>query len=130
MIVITGATIGRCAVFENDLEQGYVSQHVSLCRLPKKRISPYFSLWGLRSSIGQEQLLESKYGQGKPGLNLTNIRNLRLPFPPIEKQNIVVAYLDKFQEKVEAMLTSRENALKEFDALLPAILDKAFKGEL
>jgi hypothetical protein len=34
------------------------------------------------------------------------------------------------QSKVGSMRRLRQESLKELDALLPAILDKAFKGEL
>ncbi len=78
MLVITGATVGRAAVFRTGLEPGFVSQHVGICRLPKDWLEPEFALWGLRAPQGQAQLPGQRYGQGKPGLNLSNIRALAL----------------------------------------------------
>ena len=48
----------------------------------------------------------------------------------MEEQERIVNFINDVQTKVEEMKRLREDALKEFDALLPAILDKAFKGEL
>jgi len=70
-----------------------------ICRLPEGTSQPRFALWGLRSPHGQEQLLGQRYGQGKPGLNLANVRNLSLPLPPIGEQHRIVAYLDGLQAK-------------------------------
>jgi type I restriction enzyme R subunit len=48
----------------------------------------------------------------------------------LSTQHQIVDLVDSFQTQLEQMAQLREDALKEFDALLPAILDKAFKGEL
>jgi type I restriction enzyme S subunit len=50
--------------------------------------------------------------------------------PLLHEQRQIVSYLDSIQSKVNQAKKLRGDALKEFDALLPAILDKAFKGEL
>lgn len=130
MLVITGATVGRVNVFSDELEPGFVSQHVAICRLPADQVDCEFVLWGLRGPGGQAQLLGQRYGQGKPGLNLSNIRGLTLPFPPLPEQSRIVTYLDGLQEKVDALKTIQAETSAELDALMPSILDKAFRGEL
>lgn len=130
MMVITGATVGRVAIFREHLEPGFVSQHVAICRLPKAEVDPEFVLWGLHGPDGQSQLLGQRYGQGKPGLNLSNIRSLSLPFPPLSDQRRIVAELDALQAEVDRLKALQAETAAELDALLPAILDRAFKGEL
>jgi type I restriction enzyme, S subunit len=130
MPVITGATVGRAAIFRKGLEPGFVSQHVAICRLPSADVNPEFALWGLRNPIGQAQLLGQRYGQGKPGLNLANIRALRLPVPPLVDQCRVVAELNAVQAEANVLERLQAEAAAELDALLPAVLDRAFKGEL
>jgi type I restriction enzyme S subunit len=130
MLVITGATVGRVSVFRKELEPGFVSQHVSICRLPEAEVDPDFVLWGLRSPIGQTQLLGQRYGQGKPGLNLSNIRSLALPFPPVAEQRRIVADLNTVQAEVDKLKQLQDDTATELDALLPSILDRAFRGEL
>jgi type I restriction enzyme S subunit len=130
MIVITGATVGRVNVYHHDLEPGFISQHVAICRLPQDKIISKFALWGLRGPCGQAQLLGQRYGQGKPGLNLTNICALSLPIPPLPEQRRIVAELDALQAEVDALKRLQAETSVELDALLPAVLDRAFKGEL
>ncbi|MFN6565664.1 hypothetical protein [Dendronalium sp. ChiSLP03b] len=58
---------------------------------------------------------------------------MNIPFPSdlsVCEQRRIVAYLDELQTKVDTMKRLREQAMKELDALLPSILNKAFKGEL
>jgi type I restriction enzyme S subunit len=130
LIVITGATVGRCAMYTDGLEPGFVSQHVATCRFAIGGLLPAFALWALRSPTGQEQLLGQRYGQGKPGLNLGNIRAISLPIPPLAEQRRIVEYLDAISAKTETLKQHQQSTAAELDALLPSILDRAFKGEL
>lgn len=130
MLVITGATVGRCALFTEEAEPGYVNQHVAIGRFSCPDILPRFVLWGLRGPAGQEQLLGQRYGQGKPGLNLNNIRAIELPVPDMAEQLRIVDYLDGVEARVKALDGLRQGAEAELNALLPSILDRAFRGEL
>jgi type I restriction enzyme S subunit len=130
MLVITGATVGRVAVFHDRFEPGFVNQHVAICRLPSHEVDPEFVIWGLRAPNGQAQLLGQRYGQGKPGLNLANIRQLHLPFPPLCEQRRIVEKLDRLQAQVNALKSFQRETAAELGALLPSILDKAFTGQL
>jgi type I restriction enzyme S subunit len=80
--------------------------------------------------MGQAQLLGQRYGQGKPGLNLTNIRALSLPIPPLPEQRRLVAELDAWQAEVDSLKRLQAETAADLEALLPAVLDRAFKGEL
>ncbi|MGA2034206.1 MAG: hypothetical protein ABSG68_18330 [Thermoguttaceae bacterium] len=41
-----------------------------------------------------------------------------------------MAYLDELQAKVDCLKAVQAQTAAELDALLPSVLDKAFKGEL
>ena len=51
-------------------------------------------------------------------------------FPPLDEQRRIVAYLDGLQAKVNALWELQVKTQEELDALLPSVLDRAFKGEL
>lgn len=56
-----------------------------------------------------------------------------IPFPrqlTVKQQEVIVAELDALQTKVDAVKALQSETAAELDAMLPAILDKAFKGEL
>jgi type I restriction enzyme, S subunit len=58
---------------------------------------------------------------------------MSIPFPSrlsLSEQDRIVAYLDGLQAKVDGLKRLQADAAAELDALLPSILDKAFKGEL
>jgi type I restriction enzyme S subunit len=58
------------------------------------------------------------------------VMRLRIPLPPPEDQHRIVAYLDGLQTKVDHLRALQAETTAELDAMLPSILDKAFKGEV
>ena len=51
-------------------------------------------------------------------------------FPNLDIPRRIVAELDALQAEVDALKRLQAETATELDALLPAILDRAFKGEL
>lgn len=58
------------------------------------------------------------------------IKNLRPPMPPLEEQRRIVAYLDAVRAKADELRRLQDETQRELDALLPSVLDRAFRGEL
>lgn len=54
----------------------------------------------------------------------------QVPLPPISEQRRIVAYLEGLQVQVDALKQLQAETATELNALLPAILNRAFKGEL
>jgi hypothetical protein len=48
----------------------------------------------------------------------------------LDNQHRIVAYLDDLQPKVDALKRLQEETAKELDAMLPSVLNRAFRGEL
>lgn len=59
-------------------------------------------------------------------LNPNDFLNLQIPWPDQETQSAIRECVSR----VSAIRTIQTEAATELDAMLPAILDKAFKGEL
>jgi len=55
---------------------------------------------------------------------------MQVPLPPLDEQRHIVAHLDALQARVDALKRLQAETAAELDALLPSVLDKAFKGEL
>lgn len=73
---------------------------------------------------------ERKQMTGQANINSQKLQTLPIALPDIEEQNRIVAYLDNLRSKADRLQRLRETTQKELDALLPSILDRAFKGEL
>jgi type I restriction enzyme S subunit len=53
-----------------------------------------------------------------------------VPIAPPDEQRRIVVYLDELQSKVNELKCFQVKTAAELDALLLAVLDKAFKGKL
>lgn len=63
-------------------------------------------------------------------LETHKLLSVKVPVPPIPEQRRIVAELDALQAEVDALKRLQAETAAELDALLPSILDRAFKGEL
>jgi hypothetical protein len=65
--------------------------------------------------------------------NITHQDVLGLPFPTgldLTEQQAAVAHLDEVSARVADLRASQQSAATDLAALMPALLDRAFEGEL
>ena len=55
---------------------------------------------------------------------------IRMAVPPIPEQRRILKDLDALKRDVDELKEAQAETAAELDALLPSILDRAFKGEL
>ena len=123
--------VGRCAVVPTVSEPIAFASYLIKLNCDRKIINPYYlqvTMRHLRNSGVLFNLARTTAGQFN--VSLGRLRSAQIPVPSLEEQQRIVAYLDRLQSKVDEMKRLREKAIQELDALLPSILDKAFKGEL
>ena len=93
-------------------------------------IDSNFLLYQMSSAFFINQCMEKTTGGHYPAINDSNLRKIFIAIPPIEKQRIIAKSLISFYQNIRASLKHEVILSQKIDALLPSILDKAFKGEL
>ena len=130
--------LGRVAQFMETDQVASTDTHVAIARANPQVILPEYLYAYLRGAQGQIQLRSRERGdwtREKVGfrlteLNLADLKRVPVPLPSHERQQHIVAYLDNLQSKVDKLKRMQTETSAELDALLPFILDNAFKGEL
>ncbi len=84
----------------------------------------------MRSNTFLEQAIELTHNLLLPRLRTALLESIPIPLPPLDEQRHIVAYLDGLQAKVDALKQLQAQTQAELDALLPSVLDRAFRGEL
>jgi type I restriction enzyme S subunit len=69
-------------------------------------------------------------GGNQPNLNLTKVRNITIPVPPIEEQTEIVRLVEQHFALADTLEKNLKNAKQRVDNLTQSILAKAFRGEL
>jgi type I restriction enzyme S subunit len=130
VLVREGGGTGKCAVVQRG-QRFSLGQRVMMLRPNTERILPRFFLHQLLSpQIQEEQIAPLSKGSASPHLNIGALRRFNLILPPLAEQRRIVAELDALQAEVDALKRLQAETAAELDALLPALLDRAFKGEL
>jgi len=124
-------TVGRCCVVPKEAEGWIFNYHLIRVALDKSRVEPRYIHWLIRASQDIEDKLGDEIrGATREGVNSKIVASLPCRVPPLEEQRQLVAYLDGLQAQVSALRAAQAETEKELSALMPSILDKAFKGEL
>ena len=100
LLAMTGATVGRCAVNEIDL-----TANQSVCAIEVSENLIYKFLYYY---LANNYVKIKNSGQGVlTSLNISNIKQIQIPIPPLIVQEKIVSILDTFTE-LEAELEARK----------------------
>jgi len=131
LITITGANVTKTALMEHDLDgRAFVNQHVALARLKEPTLAPFVYRWLISPAHGRGILEKLAYGAGKPGLNLSNIRDLSIRLPSVAEQESAVARLNEIDAANKELETTLDAQLQQAVRLRQAVLKRAFEGRL
>lgn len=110
--------------------QGVCSADIYPIKLINDELEPRFFMWSLVAGPFTQfaNLLSGRTRM--PKLNRKQLFAFGLYYPTLNKQRRIVAYLDGLQAQVDRLKVLQAQTAAELEALLPSILDQAFKGEL
>jgi type I restriction enzyme S subunit len=110
-------------------DEGRFGSHRFMSCVPKENVTtaPFLRFYFLTEEGMEFIRAASPGGAGRNRtLGIQALSEIRIPVPPIEKQK----WFDALQAEVAALKRLQAETAAELDALLPALLDRAFKGEL
>ena len=120
LLNITGASIGRCAVVNEQIAGGNVNQHVCIIRTKDNLVSPFLCNF-LLSNYGQKQIDSFQAGGNRQGLNFEQIKSIKIGIPCLKEQSKIaktlqllderIATQNKIIEKLESLIKGLNNSL-------------------
>jgi len=127
----TGATLGKVCVLPKGCDGWLMTGHLFRVRFDTTRCNPRYAFVALRGADSvRSQIFGQVRGATRPGFNTTLLSHVEIPLPPLDEQRRIVAYLDSVQARLASLRELQSATGEELSALLPSILDKAFKGKL
>lgn len=116
VLVSIAGTIGRAGIVPDDAPPLNCNQAVAIVRVRKNVHRPFLRHW-LESGSAQAQMRSATVTGTIANLSLTQLGNLRIPFPPVSEQRRIAAILDKADE----LRAKRRAALVKLDTLTESI---------
>ncbi len=124
-----GATRGQPCLVDTDEPFSYFVS-VALIKPLRDRLDSWYLLHLLKSSWIKNLMGNRSRGDMIPHIVLREIREFPVPLPPLPEQRRIAEELDAVQAKVDMLKRLQTESAADLDSLLPAVLDRAFKGEL
>jgi type I restriction enzyme S subunit len=124
--------VGRAAVYEGIPPSCAMPDLLIRIRVDSKLADPRFISMYFHSTEARKYIESLVTGTSPTMKKISQpkLRSMPVPVVPLEEQRRIVAYLDDLQAKVDALKRLQAETSAGLDALLPSVLDRAFKGEL
>jgi type I restriction enzyme S subunit len=125
LICVRGATTGKM----NWADQEYcIGRGLAALSVDTTKYLPEYVYYFVRTQT--QEILSRTAGSTFPNLPGEKLKTLPIPVPPLDEQRRIVAYLDSVQARLASLRELQSATGEELSALLPSVLDNAFKGEL
>lgn len=109
----------------------WVNQRVSIIRAKEGQINPEFLFLFLRSQEFRQQFFKGETGQVNQGnVGSNHIKSCQVRFPSMLKQAEIVRRVETLFAYADRLEARYQQARAEVERLTPALLAKAFRGEL
>jgi type I restriction enzyme S subunit len=92
-------------------------------------VSAKFVNFALNSEATRRRTKKIVHGVGRPRLNLGEIKSIAIPLPPFEKQQRIVAAIERQFSRIEAGLAALQRVTFRAQQLRDSILDLALGGQ-
>jgi type I restriction enzyme, S subunit len=123
--------LGRGTVWREEIPNCIHQNHIFRVRTSPNEFVPEFLAALIGSPVGKAYFqAASKQTTNLASINQTQLKAFRVFQPPLPEQRRIVAYLDDLQEQTNTLKALQAETSTELNALMPSILDKAFRGEL
>jgi type I restriction enzyme S subunit len=109
---------------------GYCSVDQYVIQPDESKVDTRYLAYFMRSPVFLHRAIELTHNLLLPRLRTALLESIEIPVPPLSEQRRIVEYLDGLAGQVAALARLQSETAAELDALLPSILDKAFRGRL
>jgi type I restriction enzyme S subunit len=118
LLNITGASIGRVAMFEGESDTANVNQHVCIIRSKVEHILPEFLMFVLAFESFQNLIIGSSAGGTREAFTFNQIRAFNIILPSLKLQAEFLTRLDLLRSQVTMHEKVRNSSAQMFDSLL------------
>ncbi|WP_373233878.1 restriction endonuclease subunit S [Parabacteroides sp. D26] len=118
LLNITGASIGRSALVNEQVVGGNVNQHVCIIRT-KESLIPSFLCNFLLSNYGQRQIDSFQAGGNRQGLNFEQIKSIKIAIPSTKEQTKVAKLLQLIEERI----ATQNKIIEKLQSLIKGLID-------
>lgn len=123
--------LGRGTIWRDEINDCIHQNHIFRVRLIQSFISPEFLELEIRSPYGKDFFLEkAKKTTNLASINQTQLRAFPVKYPDAYTQKKIVSDIQTLAQRIRSLKEEQLRSEFEINTLLPAVLERAFRGEL
>jgi len=84
----------------------------------------------IRSAVGQTQIDLLQTGANREGLNFEQLKNFNFPFPGVDEQSEIVAFLDTQTAKIDHTISRIEREIVLMQEYRTALISEVVTGKV
>lgn len=119
-IALVGRQGAHCGNVHVAADKCWVSEHAFRC-FPEKSYSVAF----IRFALETLSLNQYSVSAAQPGLSTDNLKSLPVPFPPLETQKRIAAFLDEKTTQIDTLIARKQALLARLAEKRQAIITQA-----
>ena len=124
VIAMYGATIGKLGILDID-----AATNQACCVFTEsERMINRFAYYCLMAS--RESLKSFANGGGQPNISQAQLKDWKLPVPPIEEQMSIVEYLDRKTKQIDHTIAATEQQIKDLQEYRISLISEAVTGQI
>lgn len=131
-LIITklGNPLGLCCKVPEKYPYGIIVADLIRFRPSARRAVIQYLMYGINSVIVQNQFKAITKGTTRPRVNLTIVRGIKFPLPPLPEQRAIVSKIELLFSELDNGIANLKLAQEQLKVYRQAVLKKAFEGEL
>lgn len=127
---IVGASIGRTAIYNLNVNNANINQAVCLIRiLNLNYFETNYLLHFFNSQLCISYMYDKQVDMVRPNLSMGNIAKFLIPLPPLAEQKRIVQKVDQLMKLCDELESQVKENQKNSSSLMNAVLREAFKNE-
>ncbi|MBX3713803.1 MAG: restriction endonuclease subunit S [Lysobacter sp.] len=122
-------TIGDCEIVPAEMEGSNITQDVARVAVDGANSASWVR-WALLASAVREELACGSLGAAVRGVNIYDLKRVRLPVPPKEEQEQIAEHINREVEKIDELVAECEKAMNLMREHRSALISAAVTGKI
>lgn len=130
LLVCEGGEVGRTAIWRGEIDECFYQKAIHRVRPRAQTEAPRY-LFYLLYMLSKRGVLVGGGNQNTiDHLTAVQLRHYRLPFPPLEEQRSIVAFLDRETARIDALVAKIREAIERLKEFRSALISAVVTGKI
>lgn len=130
VLAILGDPLPRACLPPQDLGPAIIKADCPRLRVDQRVTSPKFAMYVVNADSTRRRAAAFVHGVGRPRLNLSELRGVELPLPPVNEQTRIVDTIETQLTRLDAAVVALERVRASLKRYRASVLKAAVEGRL